>query len=536
MKTLYTRQTNQFGHFLKTFIFILFFTFVIHCCLNFTELWGKFREVNDAIIRLQQNDQRGYPVLEKDYLLTNENRKVSQTAIGNSRTFEDLTEKERAELMGLDDGITDEIRRIMKELNVTDVGENGNPVKITFNQTDYIKKTDQMMRAKYGYNALASGMISLNRALPDNRSEYCKTKKYPKNLPKASVIVMVHDDDWMLLMRTVHSILLRTPNDILAEVLLVFDHSDREYLQEHLDEYIKNYPKIRLVRSHRRQGIIPTRILGGRNAIGPVIVYLDSHVEVTPGWLEPILARIAEEPTLLAWPKVSGMDSETMQVTLDDAPGFIGTFSWDLVFKWVTIEFFEGDKPTPKYDPKPSATIIGAAFAIRKDFLLKIGLFDPDFDIWGSEDVELAFRVWMCGGRVELIPCAVVTHMFKTHTYETKVKSKNSVLYNNDRIAEIWLDDEYKKYYYRTVGDTKTRDYGNITERLILKKELNCKSFKWYMENVNPKRYIPDNLKDENWFKAQEEEKKKQEEEKRKKVEESKKIQDDKAENKSNKA
>ena len=66
-----------------------------------------------------------------------------------------------------------------------------------------------------------------------------------------------------------------------------------------------------------------------------------------------------------------------MQVTLDDSPGYIGSFSWDLVYKYVSIEFFEGDNPTPKYDPKPSATIVGAAFAIRKDFLLKIGLFDP---------------------------------------------------------------------------------------------------------------------------------------------------------------
>lgn len=311
------RQTSQVGQFLKTFIFILFFTFLVHCCLNFTELWEKFREVNDAIIRLQQNGQRGYPVLENKFYTTNEYIQVSKTALENSKKFEDLTEKERAELMGLDDGITDEIRRIMKELNVTSAGENGEPLSIKFNQTDYIKKLNHMMRAKYGYNALGSGMISLNRALPDNRSEYCKTKKYPQNLPKASVIVMLHDDDWMLLMRTVHSILLRTPDHLLAEVLLVFDHSDRKYLQENLDEYIKKYPKLRLIRSHRRQGIIPTRILGGRNAVGPVIVYLDSHVEVSPGWLEPILARIAEEPTLLAWPKVSGIDPEVSKSFID---------------------------------------------------------------------------------------------------------------------------------------------------------------------------------------------------------------------------
>jgi polypeptide N-acetylgalactosaminyltransferase len=55
---------------------------------------------------------------------------------------------------------------------------------------------------------------------------------------------------------------------------------------------------------------------------------------------------------------------------------------------------------------------------------------------------------------------------------------------------------EYKKYYYRSVGHTKDRDFGNITERLEIKKRIGCKSFKWYIENVYPDIKIPDELKD----------------------------------------
>ena len=226
------------------------------------------------------------------------------------KSFEEMNEKERAELLGLDDGITDETRRVMQMLNITDAGENGAPVIFNASHNDYIKNLEQMLRGVYRYNALASSMVSLNRALPDNRSEYCKNKKYPKNLPKASVVIPFHDDDWMLLMRNVHSVLLRTPDHLLEEILLVFDYSDREYYQGQLDEYIKKYPKIRLIRSHRRQGIIPTRIMGARNAVGPVVIQLDSHVEVLPGWIEPMLARIAEDPKVLAWAKISGIDAE----------------------------------------------------------------------------------------------------------------------------------------------------------------------------------------------------------------------------------
>jgi hypothetical protein len=41
------------------------------------------------------------------------------------------------------------------------------------------------------------------------------------------------------------------------------------------------------------------------------------------------------------------------------------------------IGSFEGSRPTGKYDPKPTPTIIGPCYAIRKDFYHKIGLLDP---------------------------------------------------------------------------------------------------------------------------------------------------------------
>ena len=45
-------------------------------------------------------------------------------------------------------------------------------------------------------------------------------------------------------------------------------------------------------------------------------------------------------------------------------------------------------------------TLVGCAIAIRKDYFLSIGGFDDDMNIWGGENIELAFRVWLCGGQV----------------------------------------------------------------------------------------------------------------------------------------
>ena len=64
---------------------------------------------------------------------------------------------------------------------------------------------------------------------------------------------------------------------------------------------------------------------------------------------------------------------------------------------------------------------------------------------WGGENLELSFRVWMCGGRMETIPCSHVGHIFRaTHPYPIPDDSHGK---NTVRMAEVWMDN-YKKYFY----------------------------------------------------------------------------------------
>lgn len=52
------------------------------------------------------------------------------------------------------------------------------------------------------------------------------------------------------------------------------------------------------------------------------------------------------------------------------------------------IDYYESDNSLPAWNPKPVPIIYGSTFAMRKDYLQKLGMFDPDFDVWGGDDIE----------------------------------------------------------------------------------------------------------------------------------------------------
>ena len=64
-----------------------------------------------------------------------------------------------------------------------------------------------------------------------------------------------------------------------------------DFLKAPLDDYMRRFPKVKIIRLAQREGLIRTRLIGGRKATGDVIVYLDSHCEANVNWLPPLLGK-----------------------------------------------------------------------------------------------------------------------------------------------------------------------------------------------------------------------------------------------------
>lgn len=129
-----------------------------------------------------------------------------------------------------------------------------------------IDASDTEMNKLYeenNFNLMATETMSLYRGLQDYRCDECIRIVYPKRLPKASIIINFHNEPWSLILRTIWSIINRSPRELIEEIILVDDNSTETTLQRPLEDYIEILPApVRLIRTKQREGATRSRLIG----------------------------------------------------------------------------------------------------------------------------------------------------------------------------------------------------------------------------------------------------------------------------------
>uniref|UniRef100_A0AAQ5XCB2 Polypeptide N-acetylgalactosaminyltransferase n=1 Tax=Amphiprion ocellaris TaxID=80972 RepID=A0AAQ5XCB2_AMPOC len=329
---------------------------------------------------------------------------------------------------------------------------------------------------EHAFNLQESDRLGGERAIRDTRHYRCAALNYDADLPSTSIIITFHNEARSTLLRTIKSVLMRSPPSLIQEIILIDDFSsDRE-----LNRLV--FPA---------SGLIRSRVRGASSASASILTFLDSHCEVNADWLQPMIQRVKEDHTRVVSPIIDVISLDNFAYLAASAD-LRGGFDWSLHFKWEQIPIEQKMARNDPTQPIRTPVIAGGIFVMDKSWFNHLGQYDTHMDIWGGENFELSFRVWMCGGSLEILPCSRVGHVFrKRHPYDFPEGNALTYIKNTRRAAEVWMD-EYKQYYYSARPSAQGKAFGSITDRLTLRRKLNCKPFRWYMENVYPELRVPE--------------------------------------------
>ncbi|CAH0589007.1 unnamed protein product [Chrysodeixis includens] len=384
--------------------------------------------------------------------------------------------------------LSDEVINSNNYAPVPGAGEGGRPVQLSPRELI----TARELYSLHSYNILVSDKIAINRSLPDMRGESCKNVIFDvSKLPTATVIIVFHNEAWSTLMRTVMSVLNRSDVGLLEQIILVDDASERRYLKEELDEAIAKLDRVQILRNPTRTGLVGARLMGAKQATGDVLVFLDAHCEVTIGWLEPLLDRAGSEDVFIC-PHIDLLSEDTLAYT-KSIDAHWGAFSWRLHFRWLipSSSVIKKKLENPA-KPYPTPAMAGGLFAVKKRLFWKLGGYDKGMVIWGAENLELSWRAWQCGARVEITSCSRVGHIFRRHSPYKYPGGVSHVLNSNlARAASVWMDEWAGFFYKFNPSVAEIRDQQAIGERVDLRSRLHCKSFGWYLKTVWPQHFFP---------------------------------------------
>ena len=217
-----------------------------------------------------------------------------------------------------------------------------------------------------------------------------------------------------------------------AEVIIADNGSTDDslaFLQQH-------YPTLRIIALDRNYGFAD----GYNKALAQVeadyYVLLNDDVEVTPGWVDKVVAMMDQQPDVaIAQPKLMMYDQRDTFEYAGGAGGFIDSYGYPFCRGrlFSTLEQDHGQYD----DPCEIFWATGAAMFVRASVWKTMGGLDGDF-FAHMEEIDFCWRCKNRGYKVMYCPDAVLYHVGggtlpKSSPFKTQLNFRNnlSMLYKN---------------------------------------------------------------------------------------------------------
>ncbi len=174
--------------------------------------------------------------------------------------------------------------------------------------------------------------------------------------------------------------------------------------------YLKtNFPEVEIVINNQNYGFAEGYNQALKKVDAEYYVLLNSDVEVSPNWLEPILDFMAKDKTVAACqPKILDYNNKNLFEYAGASGGFIDHDGYPFC-RGRIFQVLEEDKG--QYNEiKEVFWATGACLVIRSEMYHKVEGFDGDY-FAHMEEIDLCWRLKNLGQKIYCIPTSVVYHV-----------------------------------------------------------------------------------------------------------------------------
>ena len=257
-----------------------------------------------------------------------------------------------------------------------------------------------------------------------------------------------------------------------AEIIV----ADNGSTDHSIDILREKFPSVRILPFRENYGFAEGYNRAIQQIETPYVLLLNDDVEVTPHWLQPLLAFMNHHPEVAACqPKIL---SETQRELFEYA-GACGGFIDHLGYPYCRGRIFNHvEKDRGQYDQVcPIFWATGAALLVRTDVFRKEGGLDKRF-FAHMEEIDFCWRLRSRNYGIYCIPQSTVYHVGggtlpKSHPRKTFLNFRNNLLMLYKNLPEERLNSTLRiRYFLDLVAALKMLLSGQVKESMAIVKAL----------------------------------------------------------------
>lgn len=236
-----------------------------------------------------------------------------------------------------------------------------------------------------------------------------------------SIIVPSYNGLFLLQRNLPRLVELLQKTKLKYDLIIVDDDSSDREVKEYLEKFKKENDSVNVVYKDKNEGFASTTHRGFVEAKGEfVFVIKNDAVPENEKYFSILLKHFDDSKVFAVSAALKTLEKGKSEIR---GCGYLYFDKGFFLHKRGSI------------NSKITAWADGGASAFRKDLYFKIGGFDPLFNPAYWEDVDLGYRAWKAGYRVEFEPNALLLHDYEQSTLKRK--------YGEEKIRKISLRNQF---------------------------------------------------------------------------------------------